>query len=89
MIQDTYTGSGEFTLAPSILLPVAAFFNAFPTAAKGSLTEGNDQLLKTTSNLFFAPLNGFVYLCLTRSLPFQPAARFQNTRVFFIKFYFI
>ena len=70
MIQDTYTGSGEFTLVPSILLPVAAFFNAFPTAAKGSLTEGNDQLLKTTSNLFFAPLNGFVYLCLSRSLLF-------------------
>ena len=53
-----------------ILLPVAAFFNAFPTAAKGSLTEGNDQLLKTTSNLFFAPLNGFVYLCLSPSLLF-------------------
>ena len=64
MIQDTYTGSGKFTLAPSSLPPVPAFFIAFPTAAK------RDQLLKTTSNLFFAPLNGFVYLCLTRSLPF-------------------
>ena len=75
VIQDTYTGSGKFTLAPSSLPPVPAFFIAFPTAAK------RDQLLKTTSNLFFAPLNGFVYLCLTRSLPFT------IYRVFLLNFF--
>ena len=72
MIQDTYTGSGKFTLVPSSLPPVPAFFKSqFPLQQNEVWKlKGNDQLLKTTSNLFFAPLNGFVYLCLSRSLLF-------------------
>lgn len=46
------------------------FFHHISHCSKTKFEKGNDQLLKTTSNLFFGPLNGFVYLCLTRSLPF-------------------
>ena len=62
------------------------FFHRISHCSKTKFEKGNDKLLKTISNLFFGPLNGFVYLCLTRSLPFQPAARFQNTRVFLLNF---
>ena len=78
-IRQIYTRAVELATHPGV-------FHRISHCSKTKFEKGNDRLLKTTSNLFFAPLNGFVYLCLSPSLLFT---RFQNTRVFFIKFYFI
>ena len=53
--------------------------------SKTKFEKGNDQLLKTTSNLFFAPLNGFVYLSHTFSTIYQQ----PDDSSLLIKFYFI
>ena len=62
-IRQIYTRPVELATRPR-------FFHRISHCSKTKFEKGNDQLLKTTSNLFFAPLNGFVYLCLTCSLPF-------------------
>ena len=67
MIQDTYTGSGEFTLAPSILLPVAAFFITFPTAAKRSLKKEMISCLKQPQT-FSLDLSMVLSICVSHVL---------------------
>ena len=88
MIQDTYTGSGKFTLAPSSLPPIPAFFIAFPTAAKRSLKKEMISCSKQPQTFSLHP-SMVLSTCVSHLLYYLPAARFQNTRIFFIKFYFI
>ena len=88
MIQDTHTGSGKFTLAPSSLPPFPAFFIAFPTAAKRSLKKEMISCSKQPQTFSLHP-SMVLSTCVSHLLYYLPAARFQNTRIFFIKFYFI
>lgn len=85
MIQDTYTGSGKFTLAPSSLPPVPAFFIAFPTAAKRSLKKEMISCSKLPQT-FSLHLSMVLTTCVSHVLYHLPAARFQNTRVFLLNF---
>jgi len=85
MIQDTYTGSGKFTLAPSSLPPVPAFFIAFPTAAKRSLKKEMISCSKLPQT-FSLHLSMVLSTCVSHVLYHLPAARFQNTRVFLLNF---
>ena len=62
-IRQIYTRAVELATHPGV-------FHRISHCSKTKFEKGNDQLLKTTSNLFFAPLNGFVYLCLSPSLLF-------------------
>ena len=86
--QDTYTGSGKFTLAPSSLPRIPAFFIAFPTAAKRSLKKEMIGCSKQPQTFSLHP-SMVLSTCVSHLLYYLPAARFQNTRIFFIKFYFI
>ena len=85
MIQDTYTGSGKFTLAPSSLPPIPAFFIAFPTAAKRSLKKEMISCSKQPQT-FSLHLSMVLSTCVSHVLYYLPAARFQNTRIFFMNF---
>ena len=85
MIQDTYTGSGKFTLAPSSLPPIPAFFIAFPTAAKRSLKKKMISCSKQPQT-FSLHLSMVLSTCVSHVLYYLPAARFQNARVFFMNF---
>ena len=62
-IRQIYTRAVELATHPGV-------FHRISHCRKTKFEKENDQLLKTTSNLFFAPLNGFVYLCLSPSLLF-------------------
>ena len=62
-IRQIYTRAVELATHPGV-------FHRISHCSKTKFEKGNDRLLKTTSNLFFAPLNGFVYLCLSPSLLF-------------------
>ena len=89
MIQDTYrhcirqiyTRAVELATRPGV-------FRRISHCSKTKFEKENDQLLKTTSNLFFAPLNGFVYLCLTRSLLFT-SSQIPEYSSLLHEFYFI
>ena len=80
-IRQIYTRAVELATHPGV-------FHRISHCSKTKFEKENDQLLKTTSNLFFAPLNGFVYLCLTRSLLFT-GSQIPECSSLLHEFYFI
>ena len=79
-IRQIYTRAVELATHPGV-------FHRISHCSKTKFEKGNDQLLKTTSNLFFAPLNGLLVSHTFSTIYQQPDSRIlESSSLNFILF---
>ena len=79
-IRQIYTRAVELATHPGV-------FHRISHCSKTKFEKGNDQLLKTTSNLFFAPLNGLLVSLTFSTIYQQPDSRIlESSSLNFILF---
>ena len=80
-IRQIYTRAVELATHPGV-------FHRISHCSKTKFEKGNDRLSKQPQTFSLHP-SMVLSTCVSHLLYYLPAARFQNTRIFFIKFYFI